>query len=53
MNPNYCARRCDCSHPSECIFNQPEVQRPSFAIVWIVGAAMVAVAVIVLLVVLL
>jgi hypothetical protein len=32
--------RCDCSHPSECLFGAPERERPSFAIVWIVGAVL-------------
>jgi hypothetical protein len=50
MNPN-CPRRCDCSHPSECLFATTEPQRPSFAVVWIAGAAVLAV--VVLLVVLL
>jgi hypothetical protein len=35
--------RCDCAHPSECLYRPQEVERASFAVVWIVGAAVVAV----------
>jgi hypothetical protein len=52
MNPN-CSRRCDCSHPSECPFATTEPERPSFAVVWIAGAAGVAVLAVVVLVVVL
>jgi hypothetical protein len=53
MNPNDCPRHCDCSHPSECIFNQPqaEAERPSYAVVWIVGAVVVVAVLAILLVV--
>jgi hypothetical protein len=34
--------RCDCADPSECLYNPPEVERANFALVWIVGAAVVA-----------
>jgi len=53
MEPNDCARRCDCHHPSECIFNQVAPERPSFVVVWVVGAVIVAVTVVAILVVLL
>jgi hypothetical protein len=53
MNPNDCLRQCDCRHPSECLFAAPEAERPSFAVVWIVGAVAVAAGVVILLVVLL
>lgn len=40
---------CDCSHPEECLFGTPEAERPSYAILWIVGAVLIsAVAIIVL-----
>jgi hypothetical protein len=52
MRPNDCPRRCDCSHPSECIFNQPQPERQSYAVVWIVGTVAVDAAVVTLLVVL-
>ncbi|MGX9792133.1 hypothetical protein [Mycobacterium sp. MMS18-G62] len=51
MNPSDCARRCDCSHPSECLFRQYAPEKPSFAVVWIVGA--IVFAAVILLVVLL
>ncbi|MCW2557873.1 MAG: hypothetical protein JWP55_1837 [Mycobacterium sp.] len=35
--------RCDCAHPSECLYGPQEVERASFALVWIVAAAVVAV----------
>ena len=53
MEPNDCPRRCDCHHPSECIFNQVAPERPSFVVVWVVGAVIVAVTVVAILVVLL
>jgi hypothetical protein len=53
MNPNDCPRQCDCHHPSECIFNQLAPQRPSYAVVWIVGAVIVAVVAVILILVLL
>jgi hypothetical protein len=34
--------RCDCADPSECLYGPREVERASFALVWIVGAAAVA-----------
>ena len=43
MNPVDCRRRCDCHHPSECVYNQAAPERPSYALVWIVGAVAVAV----------
>lgn len=43
MTVNECSLRCDCSHPSECLFADPEPERPSGAIVWIVGAVVLAV----------
>ncbi|MBP1820954.1 hypothetical protein [Mycobacterium sp. OAE908] len=52
MKPTDCPRQCDCHHPSECIFNRAP-ERPSYAVVWIVGAVMVAVAVALLTLVLL
>jgi hypothetical protein len=52
MKPNDCPRRCDCHHPSECIFNQLAPERPSFVVVWIVGAVIVAVVLAVLVLVL-
>jgi hypothetical protein len=36
---------CDCSHPSECLFMPQAEERPSFAVVWVVGAAVLAVVV--------
>jgi hypothetical protein len=53
MNPNDCPRQCDCRHPSECLFAQPEAQRPSFAVVWIVGAVVLAVVIVLVLLVVL
>jgi hypothetical protein len=53
VNPNDCPRQCDCHHPSECIFNQVAPERPSFAVVWIVGAVVVAVVAVVILIVML
>lgn len=53
MKPDDCPRQCDCHHPSECIFNQSAPERPSFAVVWVVGAVVVAVALVLILVVLL
>jgi uncharacterized protein (DUF983 family) len=53
MNPDNCPRQCDCHHPSECIFNQVAPDRPSYAVVWIVGAVLVAVVALILVVVLL
>ena len=53
MNPNDCPPHCDCRHPSECIFNQLAPERPSFVVVWIVGAVIVAVAAVIILAVLL
>ncbi|MBE1546471.1 hypothetical protein GGC64_000479 [Mycobacterium sp. OAS707] len=50
MNPNNCPRQCDCHHPSECIFNQLAPERPSYAVVWIVGAVIVAVMAVILVV---
>jgi len=50
MNPHGCPRRCDCHHPRECIFNQVAPERSTFAVVWIVGAVIVAVVVILVLV---
>jgi hypothetical protein len=44
MNPPECRRRCDCHHPSECIFNQAAPERGSLAVVWIVGAVVLAAA---------
>ena len=35
--------RCDCAGPSECLYGPREVERASFALVWIVGAAAIAV----------
>lgn len=35
-------RCCDCSHPSECLFMPRAEERPSFAVVWVVGAAVLA-----------
>jgi hypothetical protein len=52
MNPHDCPRQCDCSHPSECIFNQVAPERPSYAVVWIVGAVTVALIAVILLLVL-
>ena len=43
------ARQCDCSHPSECLFAAPEAERPSFVVVWIVGAIVLAVVILVVL----
>lgn len=40
--------QCDCSHPGECLFGPPEAERPSYVIVWIVGALVIAVVVLVL-----
>jgi len=48
MNPN-CPRRCDCSHPSECLFAASEPERASFAVVWIVGAAVLAAVILIVL----
>jgi hypothetical protein len=45
--------RCDCSHPSECLLRPPAPERPSFVVVWVVGAAVVAVVLLVLVVALL
>ena len=42
MNPYGCPRPCDCHHPGECLFTQAAPERPSFAVVWIVGAVAVA-----------
>jgi hypothetical protein len=42
MNPYGCPRQCDCHHPGECFFNQTAPERPSFAVVWVVGALAVA-----------
>lgn len=53
MNLNDCPRQCDCHHPSECIFNPAAPERPSFAVVWIVGAVFVALATVVILLVVL
>jgi hypothetical protein len=53
MKPDECPRRCDCHHPSECIFNQFAPERPSFVVVWIVGAVIVAMVAVALLIVLL
>jgi hypothetical protein len=50
MNASDCPRQCDCNHPSECIFNQVAPEQPSFAVVWIVGAIIVAAAVAVILI---
>ncbi|AGB22999.1 hypothetical protein Mycsm_02666 [Mycobacterium sp. JS623] len=50
MNPYGCTRQCDCNHPSECIFKQTAPERPSFAVVWIVGAIAVAAMVVVVLI---
>jgi hypothetical protein len=47
-DPN-CPRRCDCSHPSECLFATSEPQRASFAVVWIVGAAVLAAVILIVL----
>lgn len=44
MKLNDCPRRCDCHHPGECIFKQAAPVRPSYAVVWIVGAVCVALA---------
>ena len=44
MNPYGCPRQCDCHHPSECFFKQSAPERPSFAVVWVVGAVAVAAA---------
>jgi hypothetical protein len=52
MNPKDCPRQCDCRHPSECIFNQLEPERPSYAVVWIVSAVIVAVVAVVIVLVL-
>jgi hypothetical protein len=49
MNPN-CPVRCDGSHSSECLFAASEPQRASFAVVWIVGAAVLLAAVILIVV---
>ena len=53
MNPYDCPRRCDCHHPSECIFKQAAPQRASYAVVGIVGAVFAALAMGVILLVLL
>ena len=53
MKPYDCRRQCDCHHPSECIFNQLAPERPSYAVVWIVGAVIVAAVAVILVLVLL
>ncbi len=45
MNANICPRQCDCSHPSECLFTQTQPEQPSFVVVWVVGAFVLAVAI--------
>jgi hypothetical protein len=42
--------RCDCSHPSECLLGPPAPERPSYLVVWVVGAVVVAVVLLVLVV---
>jgi hypothetical protein len=53
MNPYGCTRQCDCSHPSECVFKQTAPERPSYVVVWIVGAVLIALVAVILVVVLL
>lgn len=42
-----CPRECDCAHPSECLFAAHELERPSFAVVWIFGAVVAAIVILV------